>query len=63
MRRYGVRLWEWREMSEEDKFEYLAYDREYQDMLDKLLEPFFAKIHANEGIVTEAFYTLFVQSL
>jgi glutathionylspermidine synthase len=63
MRRYGVKLWEWRDMSDDDRFEYLAYDREYQDSLDKLLEPFFEKIRKNEGIVTEAFYTLFVQSL
>lgn len=50
-------------MSEDDRFEYLAYDHDYQDKLDKLLEPFFEKIRAKEGIVTEAFYTLFVETL
>lgn len=63
MRRYGIKLWEWREMAEDDKFEYLAYDREYQDTVNEMLEPFFEKIRANEGIVSEAFYALLIQSL
>ncbi len=50
-------------MSEDDKFEYLAYDREHQDTLDRMLEPFFEKIRAGEGIVSEAFYALLIQSL
>lgn len=63
MRRYGIRLQEWRVMSDDDRYEYLAYDREYQDTLERMLRPFTDRIKDKEPIDATSFYALLALSL
>lgn len=63
MRHYGVTLSEWRAMSDDDRYEYLAYDREYQDALERMLRPFTERIRDREPIDATSFYALLALSL
>lgn len=66
MRRFRITLEDWRGLSEDDKFEYLAYDHDYQDNIEKLIKPFWDKMRKEppEPIPSaEAFYSLLVESL
>ncbi len=54
----------WRNLSEDDRFEYLAYDRNYQDRIEKLVKPYWDKV-AEEAPVNsvEVFYSLILAGL
>jgi hypothetical protein len=62
--RYGYKLTEWDALTDEQKYEELAYDHYRQHKIESMIEPFWTRIHEGESISSvEAFYALMLESI
>jgi hypothetical protein len=51
-------------LSDDAKYEELAYDHYRQQKIESMIEPFWTRIHDNESISSvEAFYALMLESI
>ena len=63
LRAYGKALDWWRELSEDDQFEYLAADRWRQDRLKQLRDGFETRIAANKPIEATPYFAVLMAEL
>ncbi len=62
--RYGYKAHEWDALSDDQKYEELAYDRYRQNKVEDMIEPFWTRLREQESISSvEAFYSLMLESI